>query len=101
MEFFNEVIKNKPDHVNATHNLAYALIEMGNPREAKKLLNKVITMKPDHTDALYNLGNVHKHLGEFYEAENYHQNYYKNNKNAPYCRAVIKPKLDKFLNNNY
>ena len=35
----------------------------------------------------------------FYEAENYHQDYYKNNSNAPYCRIVIKPKLEKFLNN--
>ena len=40
-------------------------------------------------------------LDIFYEAENYHQDYYGNNKNAPYCRAVIKPKLDKFLNNDY
>ena len=70
IELFNEVIKIKPDHVNATHNLAYALIEMGKPREAKKLLNKVISMKPNHTDALYNLANVYKHLGEFHEAEN-------------------------------
>ncbi len=31
----------------------------------------------------------------FYEAENYHQDYYRNNQNAPYCRFVIKPKLDK------
>ncbi len=31
----------------------------------------------------------------FYEAEDYHQNYYENNKNAPYCRAVIAPKLKK------
>ena len=40
-------------------------------------------------------------LNNFYEAEDYHQDYYKNNENAPYCRIVIKPKLDKFLNNNY
>jgi len=33
----------------------------------------------------------------FYLAEDYHQNYYNNNKNQPYCRAVINPKLDKFL----
>ena len=33
----------------------------------------------------------------FYEAEEYHQDYYNNNKNQPYCRAVINPKLDKFL----
>ena len=36
-----------------------------------------------------------KPLTHFYEAENYHQDYYNNNQNAPYCRLVIKPKLDK------
>ncbi|MGI9532370.1 peptide-methionine (S)-S-oxide reductase MsrA [Lutimonas sp.] len=33
----------------------------------------------------------------FYDAEAYHQNYYNNNKNQGYCRAVINPKLDKFM----
>jgi peptide-methionine (S)-S-oxide reductase len=33
--------------------------------------------------------------GEFYSAEDYHQEYYRNNKRAPYCRAVIQPKLKK------
>jgi peptide-methionine (S)-S-oxide reductase len=33
---------------------------------------------------------------EFYPAENYHQNYYRLNKNRnPYCQAVIAPKLKK------
>ena len=32
---------------------------------------------------------------EFYVAENYHQDYFKNNPNAPYCRTVIAPKLKK------
>jgi peptide methionine sulfoxide reductase msrA/msrB len=32
---------------------------------------------------------------EFYVAENYHQDYFKNNPNAPYCRAIIAPKLKK------
>jgi peptide methionine sulfoxide reductase msrA/msrB len=32
----------------------------------------------------------------FYKAENYHQDYYDNNKNQPYCRMVIQPKLEKF-----
>ncbi len=36
-----------------------------------------------------------KPLTVFYEAENYHQDYFKNNPNAPYCKFVIKPKLDK------
>ncbi len=29
--------------------------------------------------------------------EDYHKNYYQNNKNQGYCRAVINPKLDKFM----
>ena len=33
----------------------------------------------------------------FYEAEDYHRDYYNNNKEQPYCRAVINPKLNKFL----
>lgn len=33
---------------------------------------------------------------KFYKAEDYHQEYYQLNKTQPYCKAVIKPKLDKF-----
>lgn len=32
----------------------------------------------------------------FYPAEGYHQDYYNNNQQQPYCQLVIKPKLDKF-----
>ncbi|MGZ8544436.1 MAG: peptide-methionine (S)-S-oxide reductase MsrA [Flavisolibacter sp.] len=36
-------------------------------------------------------------LGRFYVAEDYHQEYYANNKNNnPYCSVVIRPKLEKF-----
>jgi peptide methionine sulfoxide reductase MsrA len=33
---------------------------------------------------------------QFYKAEDYHQEYYKNNQRQPYCRAVITPKVTKF-----
>ncbi|HKZ38542.1 MAG TPA: peptide-methionine (S)-S-oxide reductase MsrA [Chryseolinea sp.] len=32
----------------------------------------------------------------FYKAEDYHQNYFNLNGNAPYCAYVIQPKLEKF-----
>ncbi len=35
-------------------------------------------------------------LSRFYKAEDYHQNYYENNKNQPYCQMVIQPKIKKF-----
>lgn len=32
----------------------------------------------------------------FYEAENYHQNYFNENGSQPYCSFIIKPKVEKF-----
>jgi len=34
-------------------------------------------------------------LQKFYEAEVYHQDYYRINPDAGYCQAVIRPKIDK------
>ena len=33
----------------------------------------------------------------FYPAEDYHKDYYDTNKNAPYCRLVIDPKIKKLM----
>jgi peptide-methionine (S)-S-oxide reductase len=32
----------------------------------------------------------------FYKAEDYHQNYYNENGDVPYCRFVVQPKVEKF-----
>jgi len=34
-------------------------------------------------------------LTKFFPAEDYHQDYFRNNPNAPYCSVVIRPKLEK------
>ena len=34
-------------------------------------------------------------LNKYFDAEDYHDNYYNDNPNQPYCLFVIKPKLDK------
>ncbi len=36
-----------------------------------------------------------KPLDKFYPAEDYHQNYYHRQRNAPYCQIVIDPKIEK------
>lgn len=36
-----------------------------------------------------------KEFNTFYLAENYHQDYYKYNKEQPYCRVIITPKITK------
>jgi peptide-methionine (S)-S-oxide reductase len=36
-------------------------------------------------------------FSNFYAAENYHKDYYENNRNAPYCSYVIDPKIEKLL----
>ncbi len=36
-------------------------------------------------------------INNYFVADNYHQDYYNNNKNEGYCRMVINPKLDKFI----
>ncbi|MBN1462057.1 MAG: bifunctional methionine sulfoxide reductase B/A protein [Paludibacteraceae bacterium] len=54
--------------------------------------------------AAFNNEKVFKHpivteiapLKTFYKAENYHQNYYNDNSNEPYCRLIIMPKVRKF-----
>ncbi len=35
-------------------------------------------------------------FGKFFPAEQYHQDYYLHNQDAPYCQIVISPKLEKF-----
>jgi len=63
----------------------------GQKEIAAKFMNKLLT------DRIYKMPIVTelKRLDNFYPAENFHQNYYKQNTNQAYCRLVISPKLKK------
>ncbi|MBN1115952.1 MAG: peptide-methionine (S)-S-oxide reductase MsrA [Bacteroidales bacterium] len=53
-----------------------------------KLTNENTFTKPVVTEIV--------RLEKFFEAENYHRDYYSRNKKQPYCQFVIKPKVEKF-----
>lgn len=55
----------------------------------KKLENKKLYSNPIVTEILP--------FKNFYPAEDYHQNYYNDNQNQPYCTAIIDPKLKKLF----
>jgi peptide-methionine (S)-S-oxide reductase len=60
----------------------------------KQVAQKVIKdMAPYFTDPIVT---EISELDIFYDAEDYHQNYYNNNSSQGYCNAVISPKLVKF-----
>lgn len=54
---------------------------------AEDLINKLSENKKIVTEL--------KPAGEFFQAEDYHQDYYKNNPESRYCQIVISPKLEK------
>ncbi len=87
----------------ATHD-ATTLNQQGNDRGTQYRSGVFYT-----NDAQKNLANAYiQTLGDnivtevsaldvFYPAEAYHQNYFNNNSNQPYCQLLIAPKLDKYF----
>src|SRR3989338_6865139 len=57
--------------------------EKSKAQAQKKLTDKIVTGIVPHT--------------EFYEAENYHKNYYDSNRGQGYCQIVIDPKMKKLF----
>ena len=64
--------------------------------EQLKIAEKVISYQQDNFEKKI-VTQLAEH-DKFYKAEDYHQNYFNNNKNAAYCNFVIKPKIEKYLN---
>ncbi len=59
-------------------------------KEAEEFIRKL-----DADEATGKVVTEIKPLDKFYEAEDYHREYYERNKNQPYCQVVISPKLKK------
>ena len=68
-------------------------------KEEKEIIEKIIeklTAAKRYSDPI--VTEVKKY-DVFYQAEDYHQDYEKNNPNNPYIRAVSKPRVSAFLQN--
>ena len=66
--------------------------------DEQKLLAEESKLKVDNSRIFTNpiVTEITK-LDKFWPAEDYHNNYYANNMDQPYCRIVIKPKLEKLF----
>ncbi len=61
-------------------------------KEARSIIDQLTAEKVYNNPIVTTL----EPLTQFFKAEEYHQNYYENNKNQPYCQMVIQPKIEKF-----
>lgn len=71
----------------------YRSIILYKDEEDERVINEVISEVKNHYEDPI-VTEVWS-LKKFYEAEDYHQNYYEKNPNESYCRMQIPPKLDK------
>lgn len=71
-----------------------SIIFYTNEEEKRVIKNVIEGVKEEYDDTVVT---EVKQLKKFYEAEEYHKDYYNRYPNAGYCRVVIKPKLEKIL----
>lgn len=58
---------------------------------AKRFIQNINASNPDGKSIVTEI----TPLPKFYPAEDYHQDYYEQNKSQPYCEIIINPKLEK------
>ena len=72
----------------------YRSIVMYNNENEKKIIEKHINYLNNNKIFKHPIVTEIVKFKVFYKAENYHQDYYKNNINAPYCKVIISPKIE-------
>lgn len=69
-----------------------SVIFYDNEKDEQVIRKKLDEVRKDHSDEVVT---ALEPLKNFYPAENYHKDYFKNNRTAPYCQMVIRPKIEK------
>ena len=93
--FFGSHDPTTPNRQGADVGEQYRSIILYKDEEEKKEAEaKVKEIQASLTDGTHVVTQVVP-LKKFFNAEDYHQNYFKTNTSAPYCQIVIEPKIEK------
>lgn len=86
-----------PNQQNNDMGPQYRSIVFYHDENQKIIAEKYIAKLENNNTYSNDIVTVIEKFETFYVAEDYHKNYYEKNKDAPYCNAVIAPKLKKLL----
>ena len=66
--FYNQVLKINPNHINALNNLGGLFKQLGETKTAKSFYNKTVKINPNFADGHNNLGIIYRELGDHQKA---------------------------------
>ena len=66
--FYNQVLKINPNHINALNNLGGLFKQLGETKTAKSFYNKTVKINPNFADGHNNLGIIYRELGDYQKA---------------------------------
>ena len=66
--FYNQVLKINPNHINALNNLGGLFKQLGETNKAKSFYNKTVKINPNFADGHNNLGIIYRELGDHQKA---------------------------------
>lgn len=93
--FFGSHDPTTPNRQGADVGEQYRSIILYQTPEEKEIADKLVKdVQESLTDGTHVVTQVVP-LDQFYKAEDYHQNYFKENTSAPYCQLIIEPKIEK------
>ena len=72
-KFYNETLKQNPNHLGAYNNLGILHNQLGQYEKAKSFYEKAIEIQPYNADAYFNLGNTFKILRQHQEAISFYE----------------------------